>query len=83
MGALEEVGQWETQVSSTLGQAAHARPLKDPTLPAIFSPVGRTYRSYIQGKNSRTLDRARRRMRRRQKLGQPQLMGDLKRLQER
>lgn len=74
---------WETAISSELDQAVVAGSVAKASPPAIFTPVRRAYSDYIQGKHTRTLDRAKRRTQRRNDLGQPQLIGDLKRLQER
>ncbi|WP_237234056.1 hypothetical protein [Rothia nasimurium] len=83
LGALDAAQDWESSITDALGQANHAQPLREEPQPALFIPVGTAYADYIQGKNTRTLDRARRRSQRRDELGQPQLVGDLKRLQER
>ena len=81
--AFDAAGQWEASITGALGEASYARPLESASEPAIFTPVTAAYTRYVQGKNTRTLDRARRRYTRRDELGQPQLVGDLKSLQER
>lgn len=83
MGSLDAATDWESHITDSLGSASVLKPLREPHQPAIFTPVGQAYSDYIQGKNTRTLDRARRRSQRRDELGQPQLVGDIKRLQER
>lgn len=81
--ALDEALEWEMNINSELGQATVVGSVAKTTSPAIFTPVRVAYSDYVQGKNTRTLDRAQRRTQRRNELGQPQLIGDLKRLQER
>lgn len=80
---LDAAQEWEANIDSQLGQATVVGSVAKSTTPAIFTPVRVAYSDYIQGKNTRTLDRAQRRTERRDALGQPQLIGDLKRLQER
>ncbi|WP_421084086.1 hypothetical protein [Rothia nasimurium] len=83
MGSLDAATAWEATINDSLSQAAVLKPLEEPRPPAVFTPVSEAYTDYIQGKYTRTLDRSRRRAQRREELGQPQLVGDLKRLQER
>lgn len=83
LSTLDVVQEWESTINSELGQTAVVGSVAKTTPPAIFTPVRTAYSDYVQGKNTRTLDRAKRRSQRRNELGQPQLIGDLKRLQER
>lgn len=83
MQAIDAAQEWENDINSQLGQARVVGSVDKTTSPAFFTPVRVAYSDYVQGKNTRTLDRAQRRTQRRSELGQPQLMGDLKRLQER
>lgn len=78
LSALSAFDLWGQQISSRLEAAsAHASTLPQPAEPAIFKPVSVALNEYVEGKNKRTLDRTNRRIRRREELGQPQLIEDL------
>lgn len=83
LASLEALGDWGNSVADGLDKHLQARPLEEAAPSALFTPPGQAYRDYVQGKNKRTLGRSARRVQRREELGQPQLLGDLRRLQER
>ncbi|MDO4898660.1 MAG: hypothetical protein Q3965_05055 [Rothia sp. (in: high G+C Gram-positive bacteria)] len=77
MAVIEVIEDWEQMITSQLGEAATAHPLSRPHTPALFTPVPVAVNNFVEGKNQRTLDRTARRIKRRDELGQPQLIGDL------
>lgn len=78
LGSLDAFTQWGDGISTRLDEAAmQPSTVQKPFEPAIFKPVSVAMNEYVEGKNKRTLDRAGRRIRRRDELGQPQLIGDL------
>lgn len=77
LAVLDAAEEWERLISSQLGEASSSRPLAVQRPPAVFTPVSVAVRDFTQGKQQRTLDRAERRIKRRDQLGQPQLIGDL------
>lgn len=83
LASLEALGDWGNSVADSLDTHLQARPLEEAAPSALFTSPGQAYRDYVQGKNKRTLGRSARRVQRREELGQPQLLGDLRRLQER
>lgn len=78
--ALSEVEAWEADFSSRLAEANSVsyRKLESPSGPAIFTPVGEAVSHYESGKQERKIDRAVRRYQRRETLGQPQRVDDLR-----
>lgn len=77
MSAVEE---WAEQFSQQMDQAEQYsyQTLQEPATPAIFTPVHRAVADYEQGKQERKIDRAKRRYQRRETLGQPQRVDDLR-----
>ncbi|MFW0108417.1 hypothetical protein ACN08Z_04735 [Rothia sp. P7181] len=59
--------------------ATATRLVKRTSPPAIFTPVSESYASYEQGKKQRQQERISRRIQKRDILGQPQRVGDLRR----
>ncbi len=77
---LSEVEAWEAAFSSRLSEAHSVsyRKLESPSESAIFTPVGEAVSHYESGKLERKIDRAVRRYQRRETLGQPQRVDDLR-----
>lgn len=77
LATFKATEEWENLISSQLGDTAVSTVVRGPQPVALFQPVSITAREFTQGAHQRTLDRAKRRIKRRDQLGQPQLIGDL------
>ena len=76
---LDETVTWvesiEGQFDAAQANASRKLP-RDPTL-GEFTPITEAYNNYEQGKQTRRSERIKRRVSRRDRLGQPQNIGDL------
>lgn len=77
LATLKAAEEWENLISSQLGDTAVSTTVRCHQPVALFKPVSVAAREFTQGAHQRTLDRAQRRIKRRDQLGQPQLIGDL------
>ncbi|MBM7050555.1 hypothetical protein [Rothia sp. ZJ1223] len=77
MGSVE---QWATDYSEKMEQAQQVSYLtvEKTSKPAIFTPLNEAVSDYELGKKERKIDRATRRYQRRQTLGQPQRVDDIR-----
>ena len=76
---LDETVTWvesiEGQFDAAQANASRKHP-RDTTL-GVFTPITEAYNNYEQGKQTRRSERIKRRVSRRDRLGQPQNIGDL------
>ena len=76
---LDLVATWMESIETSFDEAQvnTRRKLPDEQSLGIFTPVTTAYNEYEQGKQTRRSERIKRRVSRRDRLGQPQNIGDL------
>ena len=76
---LDETVTWVESIEGQFdtAQANATRKLPRDTTLGVFTPITGAYNNYEQGKQTRRSERIKRRVSRRDRLGQPQNIGDL------